>query len=225
MDPKPRFEDGQRRSSAVRLFVATVMAVAFGCAELSAWEPDDGRWSLGVHALLVAPDDERSSFTTDGEPADYGLDGEGAGFEIMLDFRASHHIGFSLGAGLTNLDMSVRGAGSDPAVTESATFEIYTAGADWFFTPERNWDLRAGIFIAQSKLDDVIVTLGGAERKFTFDDDYGFGARVGVDWPVTNRWTVSGDVRYLKTILESDSGASDLSIDPFIVAVGLKFRL
>ncbi|HVS65417.1 MAG TPA: OmpW family outer membrane protein [Thermoanaerobaculia bacterium] len=203
--------------------VASSSAVAHG---------QDSRWSLGVDGLYLAADDGRAAVgAAAGAPAGatYGIDGDGVGFGLALGYRATRRFGVELELATVDLDVAVPSAtpGAARADTESASFELYLMEFRWHLVPERRFDLTLGALVAMTKLADVrFPTAAGGSAKLTFDDDVGFGLALGVDWPLggDGGWLLRGRLRYLRTILESDSGAQDLDLDPLLLSVGVGYR-
>lgn len=219
------------RQSARARGLAAVVSIAVLTATPSLGQ--EGRWTLRAEGILLAPNDQRvvAHLGGDGSGAEatYGLDGEGVGIGIGLEYRLSRRVGLDLSVASVDLQTVLRTERTGGTIEdrESAAFELYVAGVEWHLLPERRLELTVGAFAAMTKLDDLVfLTELGESEKLTFDDDVGFGASLGVDFPVSadGRWRLTGKLRFLKTILESDSGDTDLDLDPSMLTIGAGYR-
>lgn len=215
-----------RRGAAVSLHVLLTLLAA------SPAHGAEGRWSLRAEGVWLSPQDERAPALLDAngtsQPASYGIHGDGFGFALGLGYRITPRLGLSLDLASVDLDTVLRAETATGPLeqAESARFQMYIAAAEWHFAPARRLDVSLGPVVAMTKLDDLVfLTQDGGREKLTFDDDVGFGLALGVDWPLAaeGRWRLTGRARYLQTILESDSGAGDLDLDPLIVSAGIAY--
>jgi len=73
----------------------------------------------------------------------------------------------------------------------------------------------------------IFLTEEGLREKRPFDDDTGFGLKLGVDVALgaESRWSFNAEVRYLLVLMEaeSDSGGRDLDLNPLIGSIGIGF--
>lgn len=212
--------------------VVISLHVLLGLLVTSAAYGADDRWSLRAEGIWLSPKDDRAPTLlgangTSG-PASYGIDGDGSGFGLGIGYRLTPHLGLALDVASADFDVVLRSesAGGTFEDTESAGFEMYLAGVDWHFAPERRLDVSLGLTAAMTKLEDLVfLTASGDREKMTFDDDVGVGFSLGIEWPfgAESRWRLTSRARYLQTILESDSGSGDLDLDPLIVSAGIAY--
>lgn len=99
-----------------------------------------------------------------------------------------------------------------------------TAGVNFHLTRQSRIDLYAGPTIGYVLYGD----LGIGEEKLPIDDDFTWGAVVGVDVPLGEKgWMFTGAVRYLDTEASpEDLGPGDnaLDVSPWIVQVSAGYR-
>jgi outer membrane protein W len=227
--PDPNAFVRPRARLAVLLGCLVHLAIASGAAADSV-----GRWTIGLEGSLLSPQGDRAAFAAPGEAegtATFGIDGDGSGWGIGVEYGFTRRLAVELAVSSFDLDARVEigsGAGPGASTIESTSFEVFLLGLDWHPMPDRRLDWSLGAFVAQSKLDDVVVAAGApGPGKLTFDDDHGFGVKLGLGWTLGpgSRWKVTGELRYLQTILETDSAAADLDLDPVIFSLGFAYRL
>lgn len=155
---------------------------------------------------------------------------DGIGLAVELEYRLRPRLGLEIAALTADLDaeFSIAPGGATLTDTEQAIFELYSAGVNYHLTPGRHLDLHVGAFAAITYFDDVIfLTEAGRSDKLVFDDDVGFGLKLGLDRPLgaAGRWQVSAGLRYLSAILEGEAAGQDADLDPLILTVGIGYRL
>jgi outer membrane protein W len=224
-DAAPRFEPLRP------LALCVLFLLALSATSVAAEEP---RWIVQAQGVWLSPAGDR--FTTDrtspagvAETTTHTVDEDATGFGVSLEARLTRRIGIELAIASVDLDndFRVETAGAVIEDREVMGLESFSLGADWHFAPGRRADASFGAFIAQTTFDDVIfLTEAGRREKLTFDDDYGFGVKLGVDLPIRRDgpWVLSADLRYLVTIMESEIAGQDLELDPLIVSVGIGYR-
>lgn len=215
-----------------RLAVALALAAFLPAGSLVAQE--DLRWSVTVSGAWWSPAGgetavERPGPAGDAERTVLRLDEDGTGFGATLEWRATPRFGCELGVMIVDLDADFRVEADGPALAERDTLGVESVflGADWHPAPRAAVDVSLGAFVAQTMFDDVIFLAGtGRPEKRTFDDDHGFGAKLGLEWPAARdrRWFVAADARYLLTLLEGEIAGADMDLDPLIVTAGVGLR-
>ncbi|MGH9381132.1 MAG: outer membrane beta-barrel protein [Thermoanaerobaculia bacterium] len=217
-----------RRIAAVG-FVAGVLPLT----PISGQEKDE-RWTLTAAGAWLSPVGDEVT-VSQGPPLaqqreTQEVSEDATGFALGLEYRWKPRIGVELGLLLVEMDTTFRLelAGMAFADTESMDLESVLLGLNWHLTPERRVDVSIGGFVAQTKPDDVIfLTEIGGRAKRVFDDDIGFGVKVGLDVPLRpqSAWGLTASVRYLDTILESEMPGQDLDLDPVAVTAGVRYGL
>jgi outer membrane protein W len=201
------------------LLVSPALAApAFGAG------PPGADWTLRAHAVQVSPADEAAP----SGPGTLSMD-DGTGFGLDLEYRVTPRFGVELSAFTADLDGRFRldTGGVTLEDTEPIAITSYSLGLNLHFRSGGRVDFHAGLFGAMSTFDDVIfLSEAGLREKRSFDDDHGFGLKVGADIAVTpdGAWALSASARYLLTILEAEESGSDLDLDPLIVTAGVAWR-
>ena len=100
--------------------------------------------------------------------------------------------------------------------------------SNYHFAPGKRADLYAGVWGGFSYYDDIIFSFPGEDfdEILRFDDDLGFGVKLGVDVPFkrNSRWIFTSEARYLTTILEGEIAGQDLDVDPLMLSLGVGYR-
>jgi hypothetical protein len=213
------------------LGLAALLLLALPAIPLAADEP---RWTAQVQGVWLSPAGDRftagrTSPTGLPETTTHIVEEDAIGFGVSLEARLTRRIGLELAIASVDLDNDFRLESGGVMIEdrEAMGVESFSLGADWHFAPGRRADASLGAFLAQTTFDDVIfLTEAGRREKLTFDDDYGFGIKLGVDLPVRRDgpWVLSADLRYLVTIMESEVAGQDLELDPLIVSLGVGYR-
>ena len=220
------------RRARFRRGVVVPLHVLLGLLVTSAAYGADDRWSVRAEGIWLSPKNDRAPALLGANgasgPASYGIEGDGSGFGLGIGYRLTPHLGLALDVASADLDVVLRTetAAGTFENSESAGFDMYLAGVDWHFAPERRLDVSVGLIAAMTKLEDLVfLTASGDREKMTFDDDVGVGLSLGIEWPfgAESRWRLMGRARSLQTILESDSGSRDLDLDPLIVSAGVAY--
>ena len=102
-----------------------------------------------------------------------------------------------------------------------------TLGVNYHLRRESRVDFYVGAFAGMINFDDIVfLTEVGRPDKRTFDDDTGFGAKVGVDVPFgkSESWTFSIAARYFAVIMEGEVAGQDLDLNPVFVSLGVGRR-
>jgi len=189
-------------------------------------QEDGAHWSARLSALAISTGGD--AVTTDA----------GARFEVADGSGFEVDVGYHLRSGV-EIELSIMFAGdleSDyrldiggPTLTDSQDLstEAVWLGANYHFTSDRRADFFAGAFAGLNYFDGVtyVFPLAGHREKLSFDDDLGFGVRLGVDvaFGANRRWFASAGARYLSSILEAESGA-DIDLNPLILSIGVGHR-
>jgi outer membrane protein len=212
-----------------------LLALLLGSAALPLAAADggarDARWIVRGHGVWVSPtgDEVEESRPIPEDRSTLSVS-DGAGFGLGLEYRWTPRLGVELGAMTADLDADflLETGGVVLTDTETIATTSYSLGLNLHFAPGRRADVYVGGFVAMTAFDDAIfLTEAGLREKRAWDDDYGFGAALGLDVPFRpgGAWTFSASARYLLTILEAeDSTSGDLDLDPLIVTAGVGYR-
>lgn len=218
---------GRSGSRAALLSGLLLLAVA----PLGAQELRPSRWTVRSYALALLPDDGEvrgAGSPAAGERTRFSL-GDGGGLGLELEYRPRRRWGFEAAALFSDLDAeyAVELSGLNRSTTRELGVRLFTLGANYHLRRERRFELHVGGFAALGYFDDLnFTTATGRRQKFTFDDDLGFGVKLGLDAPLflQGRWRLHAALRYLVTILESEVAGQDLDIDPLIPSIGVGYR-
>lgn len=97
-------------------------------------------------------------------------------------------------------------------------------GANFHVTSGRSVDLYMGPFVGYVMYGDLDIQ----GEKIDMDDNVAYGLVVGIDVPFgKGRWVFNGAARYMKTEAEPNESGPDamaLTVDPFVLQVGVGYR-
>lgn len=211
--------------SALRLLVC-ILAIA-GSAAAQAAEP---RWQVRLGGLLVDGD---QGFATEGEAGSRVLAGGNAeiGAGAAVEFRVSKRLGFELGAAFAevpNYEDAEAFSGGDASIGNGPSFTATTVGLHLHLTPDRRADVYLGPAIALVQYGDFELDLGDGLVEFEVDDDFAWGATVGVDLGIGDGgWSINAAATYLESDMEVSERGSEGTVvvpfDPVMVRVGAAF--
>lgn len=216
-----------------RILAILVVAAALPLAPISGQEAV-GRWSLTASGVWFSPAGDEV-VVSQGMPLAaqrevLAVSEDATGFALGLEYRWRPRIGLELGALLAEMDSTYRvevAGRTTFADTETMDLESLLLGVNWHLTPERRIDLSIGGFVAQTKpADTIFLTEVGRRVKQVFDDDLGVGVKVGLETSLRSQsaWGLAASVRYLDTIMESETPGQDLDLDPVILTAGARYR-
>lgn len=216
----------ERWSGVFLVLAAAVAWIVTTPLTATAEDGPDSRWSARLSALGISSSGD--AVTTDAGARFEVGDGGGFGLDLGYHFRSNFEIELSLMfAGDIESDYRLDVAGLSLTHNQDVSTEGVWVGGNYHFTRDGRADFFAGAFAGLTYFDgvDAVFPLVGHREKLAFDDDLGFGVRIGVDVGLgENRaWFVSAGARYLSTILEAESG-SDVDLDPLILSIGFGHR-
>lgn len=219
--------------SLVGLCLSLGLALLTGSPLWADGAPSD-RWNARAYALWFYPEDDEIQTVTASPaplPAETTFHSitDGGGFGLELELMAHQRLGIEVAAMAGDLDTDFRVESGPLSLTDSGEIgvEVYTLGLNYHLTPHKRADVHVGVLGGILFFDDIIfLTEVGRRDKLTFDDDTGFGIKVGIDVPFTaeSRWYFSASVRYLVAILEGETAGQDLDFNPFLPALGFGVR-
>jgi len=213
------------------VLVAAVLTIwIVGPSKLEAEESGQSRWIWRLHAVAMQSSGDEVTVLDPvaGETSVLGI-GDGSGFGLGVEWMLNPRFGFDAGilVGEIDTDFSLRAGLLSLTDREETGVEAYTVGLNYHLTPEARADVYIGAFFGMIFFDDTIfLTEAGRSDKRVFDDDTGFGLRVGVDVPFTetSRWSFSAELRYFDAILEGEIAGQDIDFNALIPAVGVSRR-
>lgn len=217
-----------QRSPRQTALPAAILAAALALSA-SVARADELRWRVRGLATWVSPaGDELVSNLPTGESFRFGVE-DGVGFAGEIELRFKSHFGVEIAAIYADMDseLVVAAAGALLVDVEESVFEAYSAGVNYHWPVAARTDLHVGVFTAIVYYDDVIfLTEAGRFDKLVFDDDIGFGLKLGVDrsFGASERWSLSLAARYLSAILEGEAAGQDMDLDPIVVSIGVGYR-
>ena len=155
------------------------------------------------------------------------MSSSGDGFGLNVEKHLSDKFGLELG--YLTMDFDTRYMVDTPFVWEmdedDLGFDLINFGANFHLTPNSFVDLYLGPFIGYASIDDVeYQVLGGTTRR-SYDDEFVFGAQVGLDIPfgADNPWSLHTGVVYIDSDADSDDDAFDLGLDPLVGTIGIAY--
>jgi outer membrane protein W len=219
-----------RTAWRLAVFVAPVVVLAALCATPAASAQQAEGWSVRAAGVYYDPagDSFVDTFLSDGATGVYTVEDAGTGFGLFVAYRWSPRWSVEAGGLLTEVDNDYAFTldGQTVLDTDSVEVETYLVGVDWHFAPASRTDWTVGLFVAETSFTDaVFLTEVGRTLERSFDDDHGFGVKLGGAWNLgASGWFAGLDARYLVTMQEGEIGGQDLDLDPLIVSAGVGYR-
>ncbi len=190
------------------------------------WED---KWKVQASASLLTLASDPTRIEPPDLRADHDTSGEGLALGISLEYAFSPRFSLEIGAQIGEFDNELTGVGASAGLRETRSMSTYAwlVGFDWhpFASRDSRVDWTLGPFVTQGNFSDVTFFAGTTrETKLRFDDDLGFGLKVGADIPLGDAWFLNTELRASALLLESERAGEDLDLDPVSVAVGLGYR-
>lgn len=169
--------------------------------------------------MATSPSGELFRFSVDSGP----------GVALEVEKRLKSRFGLELTISRARLDSEIELAAAGGLLNdaEESAFDLFGLGANYHFEPARKTDVHVGLFAAMITFDDVVfLTELGRRDKLVFDDDVGFGLKIGLQRSLgqSERWATSLSLRYLRAILEGETAGQDSALDPVVLAIGVGYR-
>lgn len=146
--------------------------------------------------------------------------GSGSGFGLGLERLLTDRLGLAFGLMTLDLDGSVIvDIGEDWTMTNpDVGYDAFDLGLNFHLLQGGPVDLFIGPFVSLVDLGGSDLTAGG------FDNDVGFGAKLGADFPFGSQsdWALTTGVRFLS--LGAESNTLDFDLDPLIGLLGLSYK-
>lgn len=231
----------------VRLFVLfSVIALLAGPAALAADQKNVFRFQLSYFMPsgdLTMTDAFEEDIDGDGtidtlalnEKAEYD---SAIGFGIEYEYMASDLIGLDFGLKYIKPDVKLNVSGTfngDPftlaEIKEGGEFMPLTAGVMFHLGDSEKLDFYLGPELAYIMYGDItfVDPFFGDEAKIKFNDEFTFGAKLGLDFAIGEKWAITAQAEYIAADSEVDADEGDdisVSLDPspFLLNVGVAYK-
>ncbi len=202
----------------------------------------DGQWHLRVQAVWVQPDLDWRMSPAPGDVVSVDAD-DAWGLGVSGEYQVSDLLGVELGIMRAVPDVNIlledTLLGVSLKATDDLTMTPLSIGLNFHLTPGQRFDLYLGPFLAYVLYSDLewrvneTIDVGGVPividetLRMSVANDLAYGAVAGVDIPVGSRgWYLSGTLKYMATeldITDPDGDSENLSLDPIIVAIGVRY--
>lgn len=212
-------------------FTALALLILTG----SATAAEDTKWIIrGGAAYVATASDEMVSTTTLPPPLTQETTtlsvSDGPAFGVGLEYRLFERIGLEIAylSASHDADVVISNDSGTFAATDSLGLRTFTFGANYYFPANGRFIWSVGGFLAETFSDDVTFNYPALGRSdiLAFDQDYGLGLKAAMDMPFApgSPWMFSIEGRYMSTILESETGISDLDLNPFVLSLSVAYR-
>ena len=160
------------------------------------------------------------------------------GFGIEYEYMASDLIGLDFGLKYIKPDIKLNESGTfndEPftlaEIKEGGEFMPLTAGLMFHLGDSDRLDFYLGPELAYIMYGDVtfVDPVFEEEARIKFNDEFTFGAKLGLDFSIGENWVISAQAEYIAADSEVDAEEGDdvsVSLDPspFILNVGVGYR-
>lgn len=193
-----------------------ISSLVFGLGLSAATMAEEAGWYGRAHGGLSSLADADGNFAFEGEQQQAKVDTDTGGFAGIAG-------GYRFGSGWrTELAWEYRRnefAGSIGSINyptaDFASSTLYLNGI-YAFGSGSHWTPYVGAGVAWAQEVDIDFERDGVEQSYSSSGDTGFQVFAGVDYSVSPRWILSGELRYsnISTLdLEPESGAPGLITD------------
>jgi outer membrane protein len=207
---------------------AIAVAGALFAAQPAHAEKQAGDILVRGRALLIAPDTD-SSLSNGGAHIAGSADVDNAVIpELDLSYFFTDHIAAELILGTSKHDVSARNTPLGNLDLGSIWLLPPTLTAQYHFNPHGKISPYVGAGVNYTifyNADD------GDAQHIKYDNSFGYAFQVGVDYALTDNWSLNFDVKklFLSTTATIDAGLAapvkaDVDIDPWLVGVGFGYR-
>lgn len=190
---------------------------------------EESRWSLRFGGSVVSSDE---AFSVDNSSGGSTVAGGNAapGVGIALERRFTDRLGFEAAALFAKVpDTDVTGSsGQQTEVDEGPGFFPITASLNIHLTPDRKVDVYVAPTVSFVTFGDFDLEVDGVTMSYETEDEFAWGASLGTDIKLGERWSLNTAVTYLDVEMEvREVGAVSAPVitrfDPLIVRVGATF--
>jgi outer membrane protein W len=190
----------------------------------------DGLWQLRISGLSMNPTGDTVVVPDTGERIPYDA-GNGYGFGIDLEYRASRRLGIDFGVLTATpvIDVLIDEVGVISASAKPRITPLY-AGLNVHLTPDSPLDLYIGPMLAYVIYSsfDLVVDPWFLTEGFVTQNDFGIGVNLGLDIRLGDAgWLFTAAFKYLDTTLVAsppDESIGRTDIDPMIFSIGVGYR-
>jgi len=210
---------------------AAIMVTLFTCAlcPITA-DAGDGPWQLRISGLSMNPTGDTVVVPDTGERIPFNA-GNGYGFGIDLEYRASRRLGIDFGilTATPVIDVLIDEVGVISASAQPRITPIY-AGLNVHLTPDSPLDLYIGPVLAYVIYSsfDLVVDPWFLTEGFVTQNDFGIGVNLGLDIRLGDAgWLFTAAFKFLDTTLVAsppDESIGRTDIDPMILSIGVGYR-
>jgi len=210
---------------------AAIVITLFSCAlcPITA-DAGDGPWQLRISGLSMNPTGDTVVVPDTGERIPFNA-GNGYGFGIDLEYRASRRLGIDFGvlSATPVIDVLIDEVGVISASAKPRITPLY-AGLNVHLTPDSPLDLYIGPMLAYVIYSsfDLVVDPWFLTEGFVTQNDFGIGVNLGLDIRLGDAgWLFTAAFKYLDTTLVAsppDESVGRTDIDPMIFSIGVGYR-
>ncbi|MBP7148677.1 MAG: OmpW family protein [Acidobacteria bacterium] len=174
------------------------------------------------HVVYVDP--------TGDENIDIGFDvklepDSATGFGISYERRLTEQMGLEFGLFRSEHDVEASAFGDEMTIGDYS-FMPFTVALNFHVARTDTLDFYLAPMVAYVMYGDLEANEDFSDDNLKIDDDFGFGAVVGLEVPASGNWAFSAQLKYLKTTAsgEDDGDDAEVDINPWILHAGVAYR-
>lgn len=200
-----------------------VVGVAMALSS-QAYAVSQGDWLLRFGAVSVNPNDSSGQVGTI-SGSSVSVDSS-QGIFLNVTYMLRDNIGLEVLAA-TPFSHDVTATGSISGLGKIAEVKQLppTISVQYHFMPKSDFRPYVGAGINYTTFFNIKTT-GGTVTSMSLDDSWGLAAQVGFDKDISKDWFINADLRYIKikTTATTNVGNVDVTIDPWVISLGVGTR-
>lgn len=183
-----------------------------------------GDWITRFGGVSVNPNDDSSAVPAVGAGSGVGVS-DSQGLYVNVTYMISNNLGLELLAA-TPFTHDISATGNIAGLGKIAETKQLppTFSVQYHFSPSQSFRPYVGGGINYTTFFSEKVTDGtGTLTRISLDDSWGFAVQGGFDLDINNNWFFNADLRYIdiETTANTNLGNIDVTIDPWVISIGV----
>ncbi len=211
--------------------LSLTLTLCFLLPPSSASAASESSWTLRFGGVWVDTDGGSRQILADGDRVETDADTD-FGFAITAERRFNERVGLEFGALMIaspTLGVRVSSDSESFEVSDDLGLQLFGAGLNFHLTPDKSVDFYLGPFVAYALFSDLSFVVADEvfPVRFQVDNELAYGAVLGLDVPINDRWVFNATARYFSLEIDPtgpDGGADPVNLDSISLGLGVGYR-